>query len=800
MERYSIIYDKWNPKEQKLREALCTLGNGYFATRGAVEENDANEFNYPGTYLAGGYNRAKTDISGKIIENEDFVNFPNWLCLTFKPIGGEWLDLEVYNVLKYQQTLDLRNGLLIREFKIEDGEGRCTSIISRRLVSMRDKHIAAIEWIFKPDNWSGKTEIRTALDGTVKNAGVERYNKLESVHLAPKSTKQIDENSIQITVETKQSKIALSQAARTLIYENDKELNVERKLTQREKYIDQTLYLDVIEGEEYRIEKVISLYTSLDKAISEPSLDAANALKRIDNFKAILSRHKQSYDHLWRRADIGVINGDRNQQLIRLHIFHILQTVSLNTIGEDVGVPARGLHGEAYRGHIFWDELFILPYLNLRFPQISRSLLKYRYFRLDEARHAALEDGKKGAMYPWQSGSNGREETQTLHLNPQSGNWLPDNTHLQRHINSTIAYNIWNYYLATEDQQFLSFFGAEMFLSISSFWASMVVYNEDRKRYEIHNVVGPDEYHTDYPKSQEPGLNNNAYTNVMAAWVLQKAIEILKLIEKSRKRELLQELGIDEKELELWVDISKKMYVPFIDDNVIAQFEGYENLKEFPWQEYKDKYEDIHRLDRILESEGDSVNNYKASKQADVLMLFYLFSKTEINDIFQKLDYKFNENSIYKNIEYYRARTSHGSTLSRLVFSWILLKYDKEKSWDDFETVLLSDFEDVQGGTTAEGIHLGAMAGSLDIIQRGFLGLEVGEQALWINPDFPKNMQKISVQVLYRKHLIFISADHHNLKISFEEGWSNEVSIGVIDKIYQFKQGEVREFALAENK
>lgn len=798
MERYSIIYDKWIPKEQKLREALCTLGNGYFATRGAFEENHASETHYPGTYLAGGYNRAKTEISGNIVENEDFVNFPNWLCLTFRPAGGEWLDLGLYKVLDYRQTLDLRNGLLIRELRVEDLQGRRTYLHSRRLVSMKDKHIAAIEWRFKPENWSGKVELRSALDGTVQNAGVERYNKLESVHLAPLYTRKVDDNSILLLVETNQSKLAVAQAARTLLFHNGTEKSIERQTAEREKYIEQTLSFDVLEGEEYRLEKVVSFYTRLDKAISEPSLEACKALIRAGNFDDIFARHKKSYDRLWHQADIGVIDGDKNQQLIHLHIFHILQTVSLNTVGEDVGVPARGLHGEAYRGHIFWDELFILPYLNLRFPQISRSLLKYRYFRLEEARHAAEEEGKKGAMFPWQSGSNGREETQKLHLNPKSGRWLPDNTYLQRHINSAIAYNIWNYYLATDDQQFLSFFGAEMFFSISSFWASMVVYNEERQRYEIHNVVGPDEFHTDYPDSKEPGLNNNAYTNVMAAWVLQKALEILDLIEKSRKRELLKELEIDGKELELWADISKKMYVPFINDDVIAQFEGYEKLKEFPWEEYKEKYEDIHRLDRILESEGDSPNHYKASKQADVLMLFYLFSRTEINTIFKKLDYKFNEESIYKNIEYYRARTSHGSTLSRLVLSWILLRYDKEKSWNDFEAVLLSDFEDVQGGTTAEGIHLGAMAGSLDIIQRGFLGLEVGEEALWINPDLPKNIQKITLQVLYRRHLIFISADHQNLKISFEEGWSNEVNIGVIDKIYKFKQGEVREFSLSK--
>ena len=158
---------------------------------------------------------------------------------------------------------------------------------------------------------------------------------------------------------------------------------------------------------------------------------------------------------------------------LRVHIFHCLQTASPHSIDLDVGIPARGWHGEAYRGHIFWDELFIFPFLSLRLPTLTRALLSYRYRRLPEAKRAAREEGFEGAMFPWQSGSNGREETQKLHLNPESGRWNPDNTHRQRHINAAIAFNIWQYYEATDDYEFLTAFGAEMFLEIARFWASI---------------------------------------------------------------------------------------------------------------------------------------------------------------------------------------------------------------------------------------------------------------------------------------------------------------------------------------
>ena len=797
MDSFNIIYKGWKADEQKLREALCTLGNGYFATRGAAEEVGCNEYNYPGTYLAGGYNRARTKIAGREVVNEDFVNFPNWLCLSFRPRGGEWLNLEKYKVHDYQQTLDMKKGLLEREFTVEDEQGRRTHLRSRRFVSMRDMHSAGLEWFLSPENWSGKIEISTALDGTVINNLVDRYRDLESRHLSPLATEQLAEDSMLLLVETRQSKIRMAQAARTRLFEGGKPLAPQRETTQREGYIEQILSFEVKEGRKYEVEKVVSLYTSRAPGISEPSVDALNSIKRAGRFETLLLRHYQAWNRLWHRSDIGTINGDKTQELLRLHIFHVLQTASLNSIGLDVGVPSRGLHGEAYRGHIFWDEMFIYPFLNLRFPEITRNLLMYRYRRLDEARFAASLAGYKGAMYPWQSGSNGREETQELHLNPKSGNWLPDDTYLQRHVNASIAYNIWNYFLATGDQQFLSFYGAEIFLSIASFWASKASFNSKKERYEILNVVGPDEFHTSYPDSQEQGLNNNAYTNVLAAWVLQKALELLEIIEKSRKRELLSELDINDKEISLWQAVSRKMYIPFIEEGIINQFEGYEKLKEFPWKEYREKYGNIQRVDRILESENDSVNNYKASKQADVLMLFYLFSEKDLKKIFQKLGYRFTDDMIRKNIDYYQKRTSHGSTLSRLVYSWILSRHDHQKSWQNFETLLVSDFQDIQGGTTPEGIHLGAMAGSLDLVQRCFAGLEVREDALWIRPQLPEPMEKINLRVKYRGHWISLSIDHEKLRISFEEGWSNKVNIGVQDSVYEFKMGEIREFSLS---
>ncbi|EMR02257.1 glycoside hydrolase family 65 protein [Cesiribacter andamanensis] len=793
-----IHYDGWKPESQKLREALCTLGNGYFASRGAAEEAGADATHYPGTYLAGGFNRAKTEVAGKELENEDFVNFPNWLPLSFKAEGGEWLDLQQQEVLSFAQTLHLDKGVLERDIRIKDQQGRITHLHSRRLVSMAHKHMAGLHWQLTPENWSGRLTIRTALDGRVENKGVDRYSELESRHLRPLLTQQPQADSLLLLVETRQSRIRMAQAARTRLYRGAEEITPLRQLQQQEGYIEQLLEVAVSEGQCLTVEKILALYTSRDQAISETTLEACKDIQRCGRFAQLLEFHLRAWERLWRRSSIRLQNGPDTERMLHLHIFHLLQTTSYHTIGLDVGVPSRGLHGEAYRGHIFWDELYIFPFLNYRFPEITRSLLLYRYRRLDEARYAARQEGQRGAMFPWQSGSNGREESQVMHLNPESGNWLPDTTHLQRHVNAAIAYNIWSYYCITADRQFLSQYGAELFLSIAQYWSSKASWNEQRQRFEICQVVGPDEYHTEYPEGhplKTPGqqaLSNNAYTNVMAAWVMQRATDVLQALEISRRQELMHELDITQKELERWQQIASRMYVPYLDPKagILSQFEGYELLEEFPWEAYRQKYSNIARLDRILEKEGLSINRYKASKQADVLMLFYLFTEQQLREIFQQLGYGFSPDCIHNNIVYYTERTSHGSTLSRLVFSWVLARYDQQKSWKNFEQVLVSDFCDIQGGTTPEGIHLGAMAGSVDLVQRCYCGLEVENNLLHVTPSLPASMPEVQMRVQYRGHWLRLQINQQQLSICLEEGHTTELEVVVMGTKQLLRQGQ----------
>ncbi len=596
---------------------------------------------------------------------------------------------------------------------------------------------------------------------------------------------------------TTQSRVEVALAARTQVLQHGRLLQPERETVQQTGFVAQTFAVDLKAGESVTIEKIVALFTGRDRAIAECGLEARDAVQRAPAFADMATAHVAAWDRLWRRFDIDIEQKDGNggtHMVLHLHILHLLQTTSWHTTDLDVGVPARGWHGEAYRGHIFWDELFIFPLLNFHVPEITRALLYYRYRRLKEARAAAAAAGYRGALFPWQSGSNGREESQIVHLNPKSGRWVPDETFLQRHVNAAIAYNIWQFAEVTRDQEFVHFAGSEMFLEIARFWASLARYNEELGRYEILGVVGPDEYHTRIPGRDTPGLDNNSYTNVMAAWILWQALELLHFLPALRRQELSERLSIDDAELARWEDISRKMRIVFHDDGVISQFEGYEALAEFDWEGYAAKHGDIHRLDRILEAEGKSVNDYKASKQADVLMLFYLFSAETLSTLFERLGYAFDAETIPKNIAYYLRRTSHGSTLSNVIHSWVSARSDREGSWRLFTGALLSDLEDVQGGTTPEGIHMGAMAGTVDLLERGYTGMELRNDALHFNPALPSHLTKLKINVRYRGHSLAVEVREGTLTVTSTSSVQGIIQIGCGQERHELRPGESLQF------
>jgi trehalose/maltose hydrolase-like predicted phosphorylase len=797
MDAFALTYEGFDPDQEGLHEALTSTGNGYLCARGAAEWEDADGVHYPGTYAHGVYNRETTILGGLPVLNEDLVNLPNWLVLKLRIEGEDAIRLADVELLDYRHELDIRNDIVVREIRFRDRSSRETRLLSRRFVSMADVHHAGIEWTLTAENWSGRVEVVCALDGRVTNSGVARYQELEGRHLDPVSPRTFGPEVIALKVQTRQSNLYISQSSRSRVFQGTNPVTVERSLYQTEDYIQQVLAFEVQEGVAVRVEKMVVFSTSRDPATSDSLTKAGTSAGRSRGFEAELARHRSAWDELWRVSDLQVQTDQEVQRLLHLHTCHLLQVCSRHTADIDAGVPARGLNGEAYRGHVFWDELYVYPFLNYRMPEVTRGLLMYRYRRLGEARAAAHEAGFRGAMFPWQSGSEGKEETQRVHLNPLTGRWEPDLSRNQRHVNAAIFYNIWHFFQATQDVAFLRDYGAEMMLEIARFWASIAHLNPDRGRYEIHGVMGPDEFHEKYPGAAEGGLRNNAYTNVMVAWVCELAQEVLSLLPGSRAEALRDRLGLGDDELRTWEDMSKRMFVPFQDEGIISQFEGWDQLQELDWDAYRAKYGNIQRLDRILRAEGDDPDRYKIAKQADTVMLFYLFSSDELQRLFDRLGYAFGPDSVRDNVAYYDHRTSHGSTLSYVAYAGVLAALDSESSWERFLVALGSDVGDVQGGTTKEGIHMGVMAGTLDLVQRSYMGTQVRDGILRFDPRLPAPIGGLSFSMQFRRTPLRVTLADGQLTIAAHpEGVSRPIKVGVGDEVRDFCPGDVYTFGL----
>jgi trehalose/maltose hydrolase-like predicted phosphorylase len=283
----------------------------------------------------------------------------------------------------------------------------------------------------------------------------------------------------------------------------------------------------------------------------------------------------------------------------------------------------------------------------------------------------------------------------------------------------------------------------------------------------------------------------------MAAWTLTKALTAVRVLPERRRRELLDLLGVSPSELDRWDHVSRKLRLPWLTDGILAQFEGYEKLEEFNWTDYIERYGDIARLDRILEAEGDSTNRYKVSKQADVLMLFYLLSADELYELLDRLGYPWDRALIPRTIDYYLRRTSHGSTLSRLVHSWVLARSDRRRAWQYFLEALDADVRDVQGGTTAEGVHLGAMAGTVDLLQRGFTGLETRADALWIDPCLPEELTELRFRLRYRgSYGVRLTVRHDHLVVSGQPTPAARLPLRVKGRAVRIDPGGSREIRL----
>lgn len=789
---WRLIYEGYDPAHEGHREALTTLGNGYVAVRGAAPESRKSDVHYPGTYLAGVYNRLVSRVQDQDVEDEHMVNAPNWLVLDLRLDGTDWWSRGGLKILRERRVLDMRRATLERDVVLEAPDGRRMAVGQRRFVSMAQPHLMALETTIKALGWSGPAVIRSGVDCGITNENVPEDALLAHHHLVSLEGSDPAEPMPIVEVETSQSHIRIATALRTEIsgQAGSGDPGEEEGVRYR------SWEFQLSDAEPMVVTRTAAVVTSRDRAVSAPARAAGNMLRAAgQTFEQLLSEHEDAWRRLLGLFAIDIDGSPQVQLILNLHVFHLLQTLSPHTAELDAGVPARGLHGEGYRGHIFWDELFVLPLLTSRMPSVARSVINYRWRRLAAAREAAAASGLRGALFPWQSGSDGREETPLWLFNRRSGRWVPDYSHLQRHAGLAVAFNAWQYFLATQDREWLLRHGAELIVEVARLVASMAEYDQAADRFHLRGIMGPDEYHTGYPDNLRAGLDDNAYTNVMAAWVCAQACGIMTLLHGHDLEDLQARLAIDPSEITGWRHVSQRMFVPF-HDGIISQFAGYEDLQELDWEHYRSAYTNIERLDLILEAEGDSTNRYRLAKQADVLMLLYVLGEKELTLFLAGMGYVVSPAQLEETVDYYLARTAHGSTLSRVAHASVLAARDPDRAWSTFREALSADLDDTQGGTTRTGIHLGAMAGTIDVVQRSFTGLRITGDALLFSPKMPKGIRTVSFHLRYRDHLLTIDLEHGQLTVSAAPGDAPAICLQVGSERVLLGAGDTRQFTL----
>ncbi len=773
-EAWDVIFDFYDPGDEKRRESLLALGNGVLLVRAAAACAVADEHRYPGTYCAGLYDRRQETVDGQSIVHDEIANLPNWLPLMFRADGeAAWTCIATAEILRYRHALDTRRGLTCREALLRDGQGRRTFLRERRLVSMVQPRLAALCLELTPEGWEGTIELRSALDGSVANGnwpqeapGRRRVlGDIDGEHAG---------GALLLRTHLARSRVAVAVAARTVVSGAD---TVAREVECRSNGIAQRIVCRAGAGQTLRVEKAAFVRTGRDAAVFDPGDAALAAACSAAPFEVLRAEHETAWARLWERCRLDA-GPDALGSALRLHAFHLLQTASPHTADLDAGLPARGWQ-EAYFGQVFWDSTFSFSFLAMRLPGLARATLLYRYRRLGAARTAAEQAGRRGAMFPWRSATTGREETPLLQPNPLDGRWTRDDTRLQRHVSLTVARDVSCYVLVTGDTEFLAAYGAELLIEIARFWASAAhpcsVSGMTSGRYDIAGVVGPDEFHTRMPGAETPGIETNAYTNVMAAWTLARVPELLDLLPRRRREGLCRALRLGTDEIAHWDLLSRRLLVRFHDDGVISQFHGYDALPPLDLDEYKRKHV-TGRVDLALEAEGKSANDYQISKQADVLVLPYMLPGMQLADTLARLGYALSDGQLLRTARYYLARTSNDSSLSRIVCAGALARLDPAASWKLYQDALRLDFDPAQKGA-AEGIHLGAMAATLDVMQRHYLGLDVDGDGLALSPALPPGLGPVSTNIYYRGGAFELAWDGTALRLSSDAANLGEVAV-----------------------
>lgn len=752
-DKWLIFQDKFDNYLNQKYETIFTLTNGYMGTRGTFEEGSEDE--HPGNFIAGIFDKSEAQV-------REIVNVQNWLGVKIY-VEGKHLNFDKCEILDFKRILDMKHGILFKSTLLKDDAGRVTRIEGYRFISRHDVHRAAIKLFVTPVNYSGVVAIENIIDGTAVNS--KEHPELKTKHLRLIENASIDKSGCYLETATRDddTHIGIGSTVRIYGFADKGKNNIIkcRKFSSLGETSVEYLEFDAFENKTVEIDKFVITYTTRD--VSKERLKETIA-KGLYNFASEgvakeLLNHVAAYEKLWDVADISIDGDNDADKALRFNIFHLMSSVNEND--SMVSIAAKALHGEGYKGHVFWDtEVFMLPFFIYVYPKAARTLLMYRYNMLDAARKNAVLNGFKGAQYPWESADTGKEETPRWGFD-YMGNpvriWTGD---IEYHITADIAFAVFEYYRATDDIDFMLNYGIEIILETARFWSSRCEYDKELDRYEINDVIGPDEFHEH--------VDNNSYTNYLAKWNISKALEFAAVLKENYPSDyeaISSKICLTDKEIELWKEVMSKIYIPF-DKNkkLMEQFEGYFKRKDFTIDKFDENNMpvwpdgvDITRLD-----------DTQLIKQADVVMLMLILGE------------EFDEETKRVNYEYYQKRTMHKSSLGPSMYSIMGLKVgDYKNAYRSFMRSANVDLVDNQGNTK-EGLHAASTGGTWQVAVYGFGGMYVDKDGvLNFRPWLPEKWEKLSYKVFWKGNLLQIIITKDNAAVKMLEGKGNDLKIKI---------------------
>ncbi len=749
---WKVIQTQFVKEEQRVAESLMSQGNGAMGLRGNFEEYYSGD-HHQGMYIGGVWFPDKTRVGwwkngyphyfGKVINAMKLIGLDVW-------VDDMRIDAAKMDVVQFYRELDMQTGILLRKMSVKTYKGE-VEILAERFVSMADSSCIALRYEVTP-SFDATIRIAAYLDGDVHNedSNYEEtfWEQLDAGLMENQPGGYLLSKTKENPFGTPRFTVAGAFVARTDMAQVEQ--------TIQEAFVQRVFSKEVKAGERAALDKIIALVTDRDYNEQELTNIAANKAKDASNlgYEALKARHTAAWAHKWERADVSIQGDDAAQQGIRFNLFHLLCTYT----GDDarLNIGPKGFTGEKYGGATYWDtEAYCFPvYMATAGEQVARQLLHYRHQQLPGAYHNAAQQGLAGALYPMVT-FNGIECHNEWEI-----------TFMELHRNGAIAHAIYNYTTYTGENSYLYQEGLEVLLGIARFWAGRVHYNKRTNSYMMHGVTGPNEY--------ENNVNNNWYTNRIAAWCLDFFLETFDAAPEGRQ----QELNIDENERKQMRDISRRMYYPVDEDlGIFVQHDTFLDKDLMPASVLKKKDRPLNQnwsWDRILRS--------CFIKQADVLQGMYF------------LGHLYDEETKKRNFDFYEPMTVHESSLSPCVHAILAAELGYEdKAVELYHRTARLDLDNINNDTE-DGLHVTSMSGSWLVIAQGFAGMRT-QAGLSFSPFLPEGWTSYAFHFEYRGRVIRFEMGQDGEQITLVSGDPLEVKVRdeliLLDAVYCKRRASV---------